>query len=270
MDDLVRVALEIESYALSVGDLPRRLDAFWYHTWVLGQRGRATEAIELLQSIDGEATTPINRAQFLHCMSQSLRRAGDLDGALAHSNEALAVTDQVDVDRGDIVRASTIFELGKIARDSEDWDTAERYFQEAAAVFNLDQVAQSLDDAEDPSEAKVFAFSLDRALGLLGNLGYVQYRRGNHRAALDPLRRSLMYFREHGSLSNIVTSVLRLAAVELALGLPEATAHLTEAKQGATKLGLLVELTWITQLEEGLEGQRLRRGEQPADQPGRL
>jgi GTPase SAR1 family protein len=54
-DDLVRVALEIESYALSVGDLPRRLDAFRYHTWVLGQRGRATEAIELLQSIEGGA-----------------------------------------------------------------------------------------------------------------------------------------------------------------------------------------------------------------------
>ena len=38
--------------------------------------------------------------------------------------------------------------------------------------------------------------------------------------------------------------------VKIAPGLPEATTHLTEAKQGATKLGLLVELTWITHFEK--------------------
>jgi hypothetical protein len=105
------------------------------------------------------------------------------------------------------------------------WDAAERWLRETAKVFDADAAADALAAGTPPT------YDIERALGVLGNRGLVEHRRGNLEMAAGLFERSLRFARAHGSVPNLGTLLIRYADVLVDLGrTKEALAALQEAK----------------------------------------
>ncbi len=240
-DDLLTVCEELE--ALSASDAGLLLDLAWYQNWIHGQRGEFTQAWAALERVRSLAVTPPARVQFLLCCSQSRRRErrfDECDAFLAQLDPLLPpATDRTAA----IVRANISFERGKLARDRGDWDAAERWLRESAKVFDADAAADALASGTIPT------YDIERALGVLGNLGLVEHRRGNVGPAAALLERSLRFTRDHGSVSNLGTLLIRFADVLFDLGrIDEARGALQEARPIIERLKMYDEIEQYARL----------------------
>jgi tetratricopeptide (TPR) repeat protein len=136
-----------------------------------------------------------------------------------------------------MARASVLFERGKLARDDEDWRHAKQWFEEAGRYFDAQAAAAGIEAGTPP------AYDIERALGILGNLGFLEYRLGNPHAAHELLTRGVAITRQHGPAANLVTLLQQLAEVELELeDLDAARALLDEALTLAKRLRIAKEL----------------------------
>ena len=242
-DDLLSVCEELE--ALSASDTGLLLDLAWYQNWIHGQRGEFTQAWAALERVRSLTATPPARVQFLLCCSQSRRRErrfDECDAFLAELDPLLPPT----TDRtAAIVRANISFERGKLARDRGDWDAAERWLRETAKVFDADAAADQLASGKTPT------YDIERALGVLGNLGLVEHRRGNLAPAAALLERSLRFTRDHGSVSNLGTLLIRFADVLFDLGrTDDAVAVLREARPIIERLKMYDEIEQYARLSK--------------------
>jgi tetratricopeptide (TPR) repeat protein len=236
-DDLVEIANELETFGRATGDADAISDAIWTLSWVHGQRGQFAEARAGLERARVAATTPIHRINYLVVSAQTGRRAGQLKAAAGHLAEAMAILPELDSAVAAPYRANILYERGKVARDAGDLEEAERSLTEAGQVFDLD-------DAEDAIAAgRRPAYSSEWALTLLGNRAVVEHRRGNLATAAAMLERSLRFTREHGSVSNIASILMRLAWVRIDQGrLDDARAAAREARPLAAQTGMRDEL----------------------------
>ncbi|MBL7259583.1 NB-ARC domain-containing protein [Paractinoplanes lichenicola] len=236
-DDLVDVAGDLESYGRTAGDDDAVSDAVWALNWVYGQRGEFEAARASLERAAGSITTPVHRIQYLLGCAQTSRRAGQRDDALAFVKLADLVLPQLDPVVVAAHRANVAFERGKIARDDGDWEEADLWFGAASLVFDFDEAQGAIAGGHQP------ASELERSLGLIGNRAVVEHRRGNLAAATDMLRRALLFTREHGSVSNVATLLVRLAVVLIDQGeYEEARGAVTEARELASATGMQDEL----------------------------
>jgi tetratricopeptide (TPR) repeat protein len=246
-DDLLAVCDEVGTLAASDTDL--LLDLAWYQSWIHGQRGEFDLSWAALERVRSLAVAPEARVQFLLSCSQVSRRQQrftESDGFLAEADPLLpAVTEP----SGAIIRANISFERGKIARDREDWDAAERWLRETAQVFDADAAADALASGDAPT------YDIERALGVLGNLGLVEHRRGNLASAAALLERSLRFTREHGSVANLGTLLIRFADVLFDLGrMQDARAAMQEARPIIERMKMYDELVQYARLSKQLPG----------------
>jgi tetratricopeptide (TPR) repeat protein len=242
-DDLLSVCEELETLATADTDL--LLDLAWYQNWIHGQRGEFAQAWAALERVRSLAVTPEARVQFLLGCSQTRRRQrrfDESDAFLAEIDPLLPPT----TDRNSaVIRANISFERGKLARDRGDWDAAERWLRETAQVFDADAAADALASGKTPN------YDIERALGVLGNLGLVEHRRGNLAPAAALLERSLRFTRDHGSVSNLGTLLIRFADVLFDLGrTDEAVVALQEARPIIERLKMYDELDQFAGLSE--------------------
>jgi hypothetical protein len=120
--------------------------------------------------------------------------------------------------------------------------------RDTAEVFDADAAADALASGEAPT------FDIEYAVGVLGNLGLVEHRRGNLASAVTLLERSVRFMRDHGGVSVLATLLVRLADVLLDLGRSrEARAALAEARPLVDRLGLREELEQCIRLSERAE-----------------
>lgn len=100
-----------------------------------------------------------------------------------------------------------------------------------------------ISDGEQPQ------FDFERALGVLGNLGMIEHRRGNITAAIETLSRSIRYTRDHGSIANLCTALVRLADAQVDAGqVADGRLSILEALELARRLRMAEELTGCRQL----------------------
>ena len=116
-------------------------------------------------------------------------------------------------------------------------------FRETSTVFDSDSAAQLIDEGGQPQ------YDFERALGVLGNLGLVEQRRGRLTVALEIFDRTLAYTREHGSVANLCTLLMRYADAQVDAGqFEEARRSIDEGLDLARRLRMAEELQVATSL----------------------
>ncbi|WCN79443.1 NB-ARC domain-containing protein [Micromonospora sp. LH3U1] len=250
-DDLLATCAEIESYAQAASAHHLVVHAAWYQNWIHGQRGEFELAWLALDRVEHLPMSPQERLRQLTCRAQTCRRERRFADAARYLDQARTLVSELDQPSSSVLVAHMVFEEGKLARDLENWDDAERAFRETSRVFDPEAAAQALADGQAP------AYDVEWAVRVLGNLAVVEHRRGNLIAAAVLLERALASTREHGSVSNLATLLVRFADVELDLGrIDNAARTLAEARLLAGRLrmrGEIAECERLTAKHAALE-----------------
>lgn len=236
-DNLLELAEELATLARATANSEWVASLAWLRSWVYGQRGDIDSATQILDEAESLVVTPVDRFQYLLSRSQLKRWLGELDVASQLLDESSQVAEALTGEKARMAKANVLFERGKLARDRDNWLEAKTWFEESAKYFDAEAAADSLDAGSPP------AYDIERALGILGNLGYIEHRLGNQRSARELLSRAIMITRKHGPAGNLVTLLQQLAEVELDLGrVQAAAATLEEALELATTLRAAQEL----------------------------
>jgi LuxR family glucitol operon transcriptional activator len=199
--------------------------------WILSQQGehseaekRVTQALRIAEQI----SSPEWQIDVIQTYSQVVRRQFLFDDAIKICDRANILIRQIPEEHQPYVRANIEYELGKIARDGEAWESAERHFLEARIVYN--------EDVKDP------VFNLEWIWGLLSNLGLVSHKLGHLDLALERYKKALSFFQQGGSIGNIATLLVRLSELQLERGDKISARHYAEnALELSQRLGLAQE-----------------------------
>jgi tetratricopeptide (TPR) repeat protein len=252
-DELLHLADDLDALARAISDTACTLICGWFRVWIHGQRGEFTRATAVLGQIEPLATTPGDRFQYLQCHAQVSRWSDDFSSAAVLLDAADRAAQELGDEDAGRAHANVIFERGKLARDQGDWHQAKRWFSEAGRYFDAQVATEALNSGRTPN------FDVERALGILGNLGLIEHRLGNLTTAHELLNRAAQIMRERGSVGELATLLQRLAHVELDLGArSDASVHLNEARTIAERLGMARELAECATL-----GTRLAAGSDP-------
>jgi tetratricopeptide (TPR) repeat protein len=253
-DNLLELAEQLAILARGVANPDWVVSLAWLRSWVYGQRGDIDSATQILDEAESLVATSVDRFQYLLSRSQLKRWLGDLDMASQLLDEGNQVAESLTGEQARMAKANVLFERGKLARDNDRWLQAKAWFEESAKYFDAESAAERLDAGSQP------AYDIERALGILGNLGYIEHRLGNQRSAHELLSRAIVITRKHGPAGNLVTLLQQLAEVELDLGqVQAATTTLEEALELATKLRAAQELAECRKLESRLASLQLRK-----------
>jgi tetratricopeptide (TPR) repeat protein len=244
--ELLQTARVGAEFAQLTGDISSQAQIANIVAWIQSQRGQheAAEATIAGAIALGEQLGDVElQLELLQTHSQALRRRGAFDQALAVCRQAIALCEQSAPADQEYLRANIEYELGKIERDCGRWLAAQAHFNTALKVF-------SSDDDRPP-------FNLERAWGLLGNLGMVAHQLGDLPAAAQMYAQALQYFRQDGTIGNVVTLLVRLAALEEQRGNQAAALeHAREALEWSRKLGMVQELAQAEAIARRLGAQR--------------
>jgi len=134
---------------------------------VLGQQGHYEQAelsIETALKIAKQENQIAWQCKALVSLSGLKRRQRLFEVALDYCQSAIDLTNHLPTNQRGEVWASIQYELGKIARDREDWHGAEKHFVAARDVFGFRHGSAE--------------FDVGRAWGVLGNLGVVSHKLG--------------------------------------------------------------------------------------------
>ncbi len=199
--------------------------------WVYSQQGRHAEAenaiLEMLEAASQLEDLTWQWATWL-LYSQVQRRRGAFEEAFKCCQQALEFTSRLKSEQQIYAKADVDYELGKLARDQEDWQAARAYFSSARDVFRHDET--------DP------VFNLERAWGLVSNLGLVAHKLGELDKAAELYRQALGFFKETGGRGFMTTVLVRLAALEEQRGRQEtAQTYAQEALEWVRRLDLVQE-----------------------------
>jgi tetratricopeptide (TPR) repeat protein len=141
-------------------------------------------------------------------------------------------------------QAEIEYELGKIARDQQEWETAQNHFLKAQEVFRV--------DAED--EEREPAFNLERAWGTLGQLAFIKHQLGATDEAAQMYQQALALCQDTVSKGFVVTLSVRLATLEAQRGNhAEALRYARDALEWSERLGLVQERAQAKALLQQLE-----------------
>jgi tetratricopeptide (TPR) repeat protein len=236
-DEMLELAVEVEVLARSVSDVDSVIFCSGLRAYIHGQRGEFAEATAILDELEELTTAPEDHFQLALSRAQIARRSGNQRAAA----DFLDLSDSIALDlRGEMARmaqASVLFERGKLARDDEDWGRAKQWFEKAGRYFDAQAAAEGIEAGTPP------AYDIERALGILGNLGFLEYRLGHPHAASELLTRGVAITRQHGPAANLVTLLQQLAEVQLEIGeIDAARASLDEALALAQRLRIAKEL----------------------------
>jgi tetratricopeptide (TPR) repeat protein len=241
-DGLAIVGVGIE-YANLTGNRQSLRHLLNARGWTLSQQGHHATAEQTMAEAYAVATEigdPGWQCEILINMSQISRRVSQFDRALLHCQQAQALLPLQDEYKLPFVRADIDIELGKIARDQGDWQTAKRHFDAAQAVFRL--------DIENPM------FNIERAWGAYSQYAYVAHQLGDLETAATMYSKSLDAWREHGSRGYLSTVLLRYALLEDQRGnRSTAISYARESLDWSRKLGLVQELAQAEALMRRLE-----------------
>jgi tetratricopeptide (TPR) repeat protein len=223
-----QVGLELAALTGSSQEIPRIQCAL---AWVYGQQGRYQEAELALESglaITNQIGDVMWQIEILGRYSQTVRRQGELSKAEEYFRQAFQLLGAIPERQTPYIRADLEYEMGKIARDRGDWKTAGHYFYTARSVFSIDE--------DNP------LFNIERAWGILGNVGYVAHQRGELDEAHKYYLQCLTFFRQSGGKGNLATQLVRLAALEEQRGNSAmALDYAREALEWSRKLGMVQE-----------------------------
>jgi tetratricopeptide (TPR) repeat protein len=218
-------------YAQVAGDIETRVYVLNLLSWILSQQGKhadAEQAIESALNLAREQGVVEWEADLLQTLSQALRRKGDLAKSVQACMAAMALIDSLPADQRDYLRANIEYELGKVARDKENWREAKRLFERARAIYR--------EDIANP------VFNIERTWGLLSNLGLVAHKLGNLDEAIENYRKALAFFRTEGGIVNVATLLVRMAALEEQRGqINAAGKYAREALELCQQMGLAQE-----------------------------
>jgi tetratricopeptide (TPR) repeat protein len=218
-------------FARLTGEMENIMFIEHYIGWILSHQGRHQEAesytidaLNLAQKLDD----PTWKCSALQSYSQVLRRRGAYDLARKVCHEELELLDEVpDLQRA-YVRADIEYELGKVERDTGNWQAAKSHFLAARNIFRHDD--------ENP------VFNIEFAWGLLGNLGLIAYQEGEFEQARQYYYQCLSAYRETGGKGDVATLLIRIAALEERLSNgSKALALVHEALEWIRKLGMVQE-----------------------------
>jgi LuxR family glucitol operon transcriptional activator len=218
-------------YAQLTGDLEGMRGSLSMIAWLVSQQGRHDEAewaneeaLAIALRIDDVAW----QCDILVNASQILRRQGRFDEAMARCQAAIRLLPMLSNAQRQYVEADINIELGKIARDQQDWQTAQKHFQAAQAVFRL--------DIEDP------VFNIERAWGAIGQFAFVSHQLGDLENAAKMYQESIDFLREMGSRGFLTTLQVRFATLEEQRGnRAVALEYAREALEWSRKLGMAQE-----------------------------
>jgi tetratricopeptide (TPR) repeat protein len=201
--------------------------------WFVSQRGQYEKALQMLADalvLAKAFDDPAWLGEILLSHSIVLRRSGKVTQALSYCQQALPLVQRLPSDQQPFEQAEIDYELGKIARDQQDWETALAYFIKAQAVFRAD------DDEEEP------AFNLERAWGTLGQIAFVKHHLGEHEEAIQLYHKALALCHDTVSKGFIVTLSVRLASLEEQRGNTSvALKYAHEALEWSKRLGMVQE-----------------------------
>jgi LuxR family glucitol operon transcriptional activator len=223
-----QLGLEFATLTGRIQEIPRIQNAL---SWVHSQQGRHKQAEDALTNgliIARQLNDVIWQIEILGHYSQAVRRQGALKKAEEYANQAFNLLGALPERQAQYIRADIEDEMGKIARDSGDWATAEHYFHTARNIYSVDE--------DDPP------FNIERAWGLLGNIGYIAHQRGELEEANKYYLQCLTFFRSLGGKGYLTTLLVRLAALEEQRGnLATALDYAREALESSSKLGMVQE-----------------------------
>jgi LuxR family glucitol operon transcriptional activator len=196
-------------------------------SWILSQQGDHKEADRYLSdafNIAQQTDDVLWQCEILILTSQTLRRQKELEQALKVCQQALQLVAEPQYS---YERASIEYELGKIARDQGDWNTAQAHFLAARDAF----VRNS--DSATPGE---------HTWGILAQLGFVKHQLGDTDSAAQMYLQAIESCRLTGGKGALTTLLVRLASLEEQRGnSTEALEYAHEALEWSRKLGMVQE-----------------------------
>ena len=175
--------------------------------WVLRRQRRFEESEHAITEAIDLAARSLNYAQQSEALieySRLLRVTGLFERALAVCHQAQGLISGVDEANRVYVQASIQYELGRIARDLEDWGQAQQHFLAVRTLF------AQMDD--DP------VFRAEFAWGLFRQLAIVAERQGEVETAAQMYRQCLEAGRITGMGAYEADVLVRIARLELQLG----------------------------------------------------
>jgi len=230
-DDMLNLAQTGLEYARLTDHLEGMRGSLNMIAWIVSQQGRHDEAeranqeaLEIALRIDDVAW----QCDILVNASRILRRQERFDEAMARCLAALQLLPLLSDAQRQYVEADINLEMGKIARDQRDWQTAQTHFEAARAVFRL--------DIENP------VFNIERAWGAIGQFAFVSHQLGDLENAANMYQESLDFLRETGSRGFLTTLQVRFATLEEQRGnRAVALEYAREALEWSRKLGMAQE-----------------------------
>jgi tetratricopeptide (TPR) repeat protein len=237
-NELLTVADAVIGYARLRGDARSAMIASAYQLEVFCQQQQFDEALVVLDQGEAWIVTDAQRQEWLLYRAAYHRFRREFQQAERYAEAALAVIEASTDQNKPQWLASATFEIGKLHRDQGQYELAKVSFLQAGEAFSEDDALLLLDGGRVSQR-----FNVERAWGLLGNLGLIELRIGRAADAIPILERALKHFQEHGRPGNVTSFQIRLAeALALDGRTAESRVLLEAAIAKAESLGLLRDL----------------------------
>lgn len=201
--------------------------------WIKAQFGQFAEAdVYFQRGLDAAGKVPgkegiMKHTDLLIVIGQATRKAGDFQQAkevFDRCQQAIE-THQLSSE----IQADLDFELGKWARDQQDWPAAQYYFQQVL-------------DWADEMRKQERGHQYDMALGTQGNMAFVLFQRGDYEEARTICLRAMRFFEKQGGKPYFAILNYRFALIEESLGnIQSAKRHAQTALLLAQQMGLVME-----------------------------
>ena len=228
-DEIHAISLSGIEYARLIGDRPQIIFiATHLLAWVLNWRENYADAEHYLDealAIAREDGDVLWQCEVLQNYAKSLRFHQAFELAIERCQEVIALLPQIADPRQRFLRADIAYELGKIARDRQEWEAAKTHFLAASEVYRFENA---------PPTANI-----ERYYGVLSNLGYILHEQGDLDGAVPLYQQALGYYRGAGAKRVMMRLLMRMAALEEQQGYQVAALdHAREALEWGRKLGM--------------------------------